>query len=179
MGDEPAKEKLILINNQLLNSNPKGKVIYRNLPDGNYDIQIKNSGAWYGDSKRIDLKQDTTVNIPLIQIGKINGSLSFSSNKFSVSANSSLGAITITAINKNGKAFETKTDSKGFFIFFLPEDTYTLLIKKDDLNPQTECMDNEQTITVDKNKPKEVSFRIQAKQMIIETKKFFSSSPQK
>jgi hypothetical protein len=176
--DIPLSNQMIKVNDAILITRPDGKAIYKDLPDSTqYEINIPTTQGWYTPQQSILMRQDERLDIPLQRTGKVNGSLTFISDEFSYAVDKRLGGITIMAKGKNGKSFETKTNDKGLFLFYLPDDTYTLYIRKDILSSrEMECINNEQGITVSTDQPALINFILQARQRKIETKKFRSGS---
>jgi len=132
-GDEPLPESNLQIGNQILITNQKGEVYYRNIPTGKYLIdlsQINNIRGWVaknGFKQPVEVNNNETVYIPFKESKYLSGGLNIVRDEYS-KGSFNPSNIRITAINSKGDVFYTLTNQKGEFFLNLPADTYIIQI---------------------------------------------------
>jgi len=175
--DSVAAGQQITINNVAFLTDKNGKVLYKNLPLGAYNINNTKNSQWYSDGLTVLLnKKKLRVQIPMHKIGMVEGSVSYRYTRFSYEVNRQKQGITVKAIDKKGRIFTTLTDSYGHFTLYLPASEYTLFIDGTYLPNEIECIQNKNVLQVTPDSRKAVDFVLHVKDRKIETKKFYSTS---
>lgn len=131
-GDEPLSNATILINGKAFISDADGKVAYRNISKGVYDIDLTLSAqkSWVprlAYKQSIDVTKETNVYIPYKKTSFFTGKVIL--NKAQNSKKTfSINNIKIIAVNSTGETFTTLTTQDGSFSFSIPEDRYEVRI---------------------------------------------------
>lgn len=131
-GDEPLSDAIIRINGKAFISDADGKVAYRNVSKGVYNVDLTLSArkSWIPRSaykQSIDVTKETNIYIPFKKTsfftGKVILNKATNSNK-----TFSINNIKIMAVNSTGETFTTLTTVNGSFSFSVPEDRYEVRI---------------------------------------------------
>lgn len=131
-GDEPLPDATIRINGKSFISDADGKVAYRNVSKGVYDVDLTLSAqkSWIPRSayrQSIDVTKETNVYIPFKKTSFFTGKVIL--NKAPNSQKTfSINNIKIMAVNSKGETFTTLTTENGSFSFSVPEDRYEVRI---------------------------------------------------
>lgn len=154
-----------------------GKIIYKNLPKGNYAISVLKSGRWHADNQNILLdSRKLTVQIPMHKTGTVEGNLTYDFTQYSYELNRQKQGLTIKATDENGNTVATMTDDYGHYLFYLPAGHYSISLNLGDLPAEIQCDNNGKEVQVTANSYTSVNFVLHVKERHIETKKFYSSS---
>lgn len=154
-----------------------GRIVYRNLPKGDYSVSVLKTGKWYGDAQNILLdSKKLTVQIPLHKTGTIEGNVTYNATQYSYELNRQKQGVAIKATDENGNVVATMTDDYGHFVFYLPTGHYSLSVNMSDLPGEVECENNGKDVQVTPDSYTSVNFILRVKERHIETKKFYSSS---
>lgn len=131
-GDEVLPGATVRINGKSFISDEKGKISYKNVSRGIYDLDLTSSALknWAPRStyrQSVQVNKETNIFIPFKKIAYFTGKVTLkkavnSAKTFSVSN------IKIIAVNSKGKTFTTLTTENGSFSFSLPEDRYEVRI---------------------------------------------------
>lgn len=175
-GDSLAAGQTVDVDQSLFLSDQKATVIYKHVPPRYYTISVPFSKGWYCPEQRIYVDKNMTVEIPLQKTGTIEGSISFSSTQRSFEISQNRAGILITATDKEGHSYQTKTNEAGGFIFFLPVGKYTVAVQM--AREEIICENNFQEISLDTHSKNMVGFTLKIKDRKIETKKFKSRNLQ-
>ncbi len=131
-GDEVLPGATIRINGKSFISDEKGKISYRNVSRGIYDLDLTMSAqkSWVPRSafrQSVEVKKETNVFIPFKKTAFFTGRVIV--NRASNSTKTfSLENIKIMAISSKGETFTTLTTQNGSFSFSVPEDRYEVRI---------------------------------------------------
>ena len=131
-GDEVLPGATVRINGKSFISDEKGKISYKNVSRGIYDLDLTSSALknWAPRStyrQSVQVNKETNIFIPFKKIAYFTGKVTLkkavnSAKTFSVSN------IKIIAVNSKGETFTTLTTENGSFSFSLPEDRYEVRI---------------------------------------------------
>lgn len=131
-GDEVLPGATIRINGKSFISDEKGKISYRNVSRGVYDLDLTMSAqkSWVPRSafrQSVEVKKETNVFIPFKKTAFFTGRVIV--NRASNSTKTfSLENIKIMAVSSKGETFTTLTTQNGSFSFSVPEDRYEVRI---------------------------------------------------
>lgn len=175
--DSVAKGYMGSINKVLFVTDKEGRIAYNRLPDGEYNIYFPTQKGWYGPDQFVVVKgkEENELQVALRQTGTISGGISYEFNELlSVGTTKDLAGQTITATDKEGKTFETKTDDNGSYVIYLPTGSYTITVNN--LPAQIEVIpsgEHKQPLEVRSGQSiDKVDFLLKVKQRKIEVKKF-------
>lgn len=107
-------------------SDPKGRILMENIPDGNYQLHhamLKNTDQLffaYGDVQEVILNGNFQVNVPLIESYKINGKVGLDRDPNSRRGLIDLTDIRVTATTQNGDTYFGLTDKYGNYTINIP-----------------------------------------------------------
>ena len=177
--DSLAIGQQVSINQTRLLTDKNGRVLYRNLPSGSYNIGNMRSDRWYSVSQVVVLtRKKQTLSIPLHKIGMVEGNVRYSYSKFSYEVNRQKQGLTIKAVDNKGTVYTTLTDDYGHYILYLPTGLYSVYVDPSYLPSEVECAENtaSRNFQVQSSSLRTVDFTLHVKERKIETKKFFSAS---
>ena len=175
VGEPFAMNTIVRINNELFTTDGVGKIYYNNVPGGDYTISIVQSAGYIGESTTVFVTGKTNLQIPLHKMGVLKGSILLQKQEFSYETDEAINNIRIIATDKNGKNYYALTDDRGEFVFYLPENTYTIQINTGSMPQQYELLDASKTIAVNNGYNAPVVFRVMVKRRQINIKKFSSN----
>lgn len=175
-GDSVSADNWVYINRTLFGTDSKGRLVYRKLPDGMYNVNLPTRSGWYAADQEIllDKKSKKDIEIALQQTGTLAGRISFEESEdseltFSIHKNKAIQTIVATA--SDGKSVITKTNDDGQYILYLPAGQYHIAII--DLPAQVESTNNNQEVTITSGKTvSDINFNLRVKQRKVEVKKF-------
>ena len=130
-----------------------GKIIYKNLPKGEYKISIvpltEQAGFFAGSEKTISLTSDQSVAIPLNEGSHLTGVLAVQRDMVAADYDRKIdiSRIRVTATDSLGKTYSTLTDSEGRFTLRLPVGVYAISINESALPDNFELQ--QKTIVVE------------------------------
>ncbi|HEY9113526.1 MAG TPA: hypothetical protein VIN10_02425 [Bacteroidales bacterium] len=112
-------------------SNERGTVIYNQIPQGFYELEINpltDVGEYFyvnKTNKEIDIVKNMTIYIPFQKAAKIEGMVDVKRSKFirDGSGKINLANIKVTAYNNTGNSYSSFTRNDGSFVIFVPGDT--------------------------------------------------------
>jgi len=179
-GDAVARGQIVYINGVAFISDKEGRVVYKNLPDGEYRISVGNQAQWYAPEQRILLnKKKVKTEVALYKTGTLKGVVNYSYNEYSYEVEKNKGGIVILATDENGFTSTVKTTDNGQFVFYLPTGSYTVKIAEGELPDEITCTNNDQRFTISQDNPQGLIFDLLLKTRKIESKKFISKSLKK
>lgn len=131
-GDEVLPDATIRINGKSFISDEKGKVSYRNVTRGTYDLDLTLSAqkSWIPRStyrQSVDVSKTTQVYIPFKKTAFFTGKVILN-KALNSQKNFSINNIKIMAVSTKGETFTTLTTENGSFSFSIPEDRYEVRI---------------------------------------------------
>ena len=170
----PAINQLVLIDGKAFRTNDKGILKYRSLPSGSYVIKVASTNQWYANAVTATINKDTKISIGLNKTTSIKGFLSYSSTEKSFEIARKKAGFSIIAVADNGTLFTTKTDENGNFLLYVPKGSYTVSLEKSGVSPYVEVDNNNQIVTTELDKTKEIKFTFIIKEKRVETRKFSS-----
>jgi len=139
LGEETAKDYLINISNIAFKTNAEGRIIYKNIPFGKYDLKQVIQEGWYYDEKTFDINAyHHDLMIPLHQSGTLQGRIKYEFDaKTAVSFQPRGSGIVLNIYQNDALIQRIITNDNGDFIAFLPTGTYTVSINEASLPSQT------------------------------------------
>jgi hypothetical protein len=174
--DEIGIGQTLYINGEVFRTNADGKVVYRKIPAGTYQVRFNSFTGWYARDMEIEVVDDTQVNIGLNKMTTIRGSLGYSSTILSYDIKETLGGLSILAVSKTGETYSTRTDSRGSFVLFVPKGEYTVSLIPPGNMEHVEVTDNGQAIETNPETPIEIKFNVKVKEKRVEYKSFSSTN---
>ncbi len=108
-------------------SNPDGVITYKNLPEGKYIINLlplenlKDLYILNGDVQEIDVSEDKTRMIPLVESFKIQGKIVINRDENSSEGKVDIEGIRVTAVSPDGDTYAVLSDKFGYFILSIPQ----------------------------------------------------------
>lgn len=138
-GDEVLPGATVRINGKSFISDDKGKISYKNVTRGVYDLDLTSSALrnWAPRSsyrQSVDINEETNIFIPFKKIAYFTGKVTVN-RALNSTKTFSLSNIKIMAVNSKGETFSTLTTENGAFTFSLPEDRYEVRIFSSGFDP--------------------------------------------
>lgn len=174
-GDSLAPGKSILVDNSLFLTDSEGVMEYQQLPYGHYTIQIPVEQGWYAPTQVYLLDQRKGVlQIPLARSGTLTGQLVFDFDpRLSLSTDTDLEGYTIIARSNTGQVTQTRTNTHGEFMLFLPEGSFTISINEQEFPEHVYTEVNTLSIDVEAAKLNKLpDFVLKVRERTIEVKRF-------
>lgn len=174
-GDSLAPGKSILVDNSLFLTDSEGVMLYKKLPYGHYTIQTPVEQGWYAPTQVYLLDQRKNVlYIPLARSGTLTGQVVFDFDpRLSLSADIDLEGYTITARSHTGQVTQTRTNTQGEFMLFLPEGSFTVSINELEFPEHVYTEEKELSIDVEAAKLNKIpNFVLKVRERTIEVKRF-------
>jgi len=141
MGEKPAHDYIININNIALKTTEDGTALYKNVPFGKFSLKQFIQQGWYYDE--YDFTVDSysyPLNIPLHQNGTVQGKIFFDYNsKTALDFEHRASSVAFKIIKQNDTVQTIGSDDEGKFNSFLPTGTYTIAIDESTLPANTYC----------------------------------------
>lgn len=116
-------------------TNHEGKVIYENLSQGYYQIQLENigrdQGKFFPDQNEfiIHLTGDDKVYVPYLERNRIFGQVIMNRSRLSTLGRIEVSNIKISAVDSKGRETSTLSDANGHFEMYVPSvDSYIVSI---------------------------------------------------
>ncbi|WP_286883874.1 MULTISPECIES: MSCRAMM family protein [Sphingobacterium] len=127
--DEPFVESvLIRIGKEAAITDAKGRVKFVEMEAGSFSIQAENNQGWISQGpSTVVLTKNKSVDIPLIKTKSARGKIQLIATKY-LESKPDLSGIRITAIDRQGKKYNTLTNEDGAYIFYLPVGFYKLTV---------------------------------------------------
>jgi hypothetical protein len=120
---------LVKINGEVALTNSKGIVQFDNMKKEAYKVSITNTKGWsLPEPTEVFLDKNKQIHVALVKTQALNGCIKVKSDKY-MKDDIQLAGIRITAADENGRLYQTMTDGKGDFCFFLPRNKYTVYIE--------------------------------------------------
>lgn len=156
--DLVASDRIITINNTSFVSQKDGKVIYKRVPYGDYDVTTSGK-KWYAPDFTLSVDQKKVKHyLALQETGTIVGKIQYDfDNIKSVEVKPIFSGISIVLKNQNGLEFRTRTNEKGSFLINLPRGKYNVIIAAESLQENVFFEDAIQQIEVKANERKELN----------------------
>lgn len=167
-----ADRKIVYINNKPFITDTNGKVSYKKIPHGTYEIRLQNDKEWLSEAVTIKIDKDTSYEMLYNKTATINGYLDFEESKNSYEIKKDKGGFRIDVKNAAGKIYKTYTDDSGRYIIYVPEGIYTISLYNHLSDSQTEIKNNNLEITTSIDTPINQNFIINIKEKKTEIKKF-------
>lgn len=169
-----AANKIVFVNNKPFITDENGKIKYKKIPIGTYEIRLQNDNQWLSEPIVLNVDKDTEKEIFYNKTTTIHGYLLFDETKNSFDIKKEKGAFRIDLVNENGNVYKTYTDDSGRYMIYVPEGIYTISIFNHLPNTQTEVIKNNIQITTEIDKPITQDFIIKIKEKKSDVKKFNS-----
>jgi hypothetical protein len=169
-GEEPATGIRVSVNNNVAQSNDKGKVTYLNASSGWHQVVIVDSKGWSSSmDNNICIKKNTRLTIPLTRNSQLTGRIQPAKQKYQQKS-VSLEGIRITATNAQNKTFYTLTDEQGNFSLSVPANSYTIYTIA---NTDTYTISNASQLVTVTTKPAEpVIFNLTERSQKVDVRRF-------
>ncbi|MGB4400663.1 MAG: hypothetical protein WBJ10_14920 [Daejeonella sp.] len=131
-GDEVLPGATIRINGKSFISDEKGKIFYRNVSRGVYDLDLTLSAqkSWVPRTafrQSVEVNKETNIFIPFKKTAFFTGKV-IVNRALNSTKTFSLENIKIMAVSSKGETFTTLTTQNGSFSFSVPEDRYEVRI---------------------------------------------------
>ncbi|AZB29603.1 hypothetical protein [Chryseobacterium balustinum] len=141
MGEKPANDYIVNINNTALKTTTDGIAMYKNVPFGKYKLKQHIQQGWYYDEYDFNVDSYTyLLNIPLHQNGTLLGNISFDYNtKTAVEFEHRASSVAFKILKGNEIVQKLESDDQGKITSFLPTGSYTIFIDTSTLPPNTYC----------------------------------------
>lgn len=155
--DEPfATDMVVKINNKTAFTDQRGQVEFRELPAGNYTVELINNKGWNASLPlSIVLEKNKAIEVPLIRSTILEGKLIIVGKNYQ-NTRPVLSGIRIKAMDVQGKEHQTLTDVDGQYTFYLPPGTYQVSIGTEGMpftienaKENVELLDNQERYTID------------------------------
>ena len=169
-----AAKKIVFINNKPFITDENGKVRYKKIPVGNYEIRLQNDNEWLSEPIVVNLKTNSEQEIFYNKTTTISGYLNFEEGKNPYDVVKDKGAYRIEVTNANGKVYKTYTDDSGRYTIYVPEGVYNISLVNHLSNTQTQVIENDIEIVTEVSKPIQQDFIIKINDKKTEVKKFNS-----
>lgn len=169
-GEKPATGIRVSVNNNIAQSNDKGKITYHNTPSGWHQVVIVDSKGWSSTmNDNICIKKNTRLTIPLTRNSQLTGRIQPAKQKYQQKS-VSLEGIRITATNAQNKTYFTLTDEQGNFSLSVPASSYTIYTIA---NTDTYTISNaSQLVTVTAKQAEPVIFNLTDRSQKVEVRRF-------
>lgn len=130
-GEDQAASILVRIGKEVVITDEKGRAEFVGVQPGSYTIQVENSQGWVAQGAvTVVITKNKAIEIPLTKTKKLTGKLQLASNKY-MTARPDLSGISIYAVDRNGRKYNTLTNDEGEYIFYLPVGVYTINVVTD------------------------------------------------
>lgn len=176
-GDEVAPNYLTTFNIQSFLTDEKGKITYKSVPFGKYDIRPIVQEGWYPALSSINVDSySKKIDIPLHKNGTLIAKIEYNfDEKKVVQFDPVMGGI-VFLIMQNGKLIQkVNTDADGNFTVFLPTGTYDIVMQEKSLPQNAYCENTVASVFIESGKVIKLdSFIILVKQKTINVRKFGS-----
>ncbi|WP_448137088.1 MSCRAMM family protein [Sphingobacterium siyangense] len=122
---------LIRIGKEAAITDGKGRVKFVDMEAGSFSIQTENHQGWVSQGpSTVVLTRNQSMDIPLIKTKTAKGKIQLIATKY-LESKPDLSGIRITAIDRQGKKYNTLTNEEGAYIFYLPVGFYKLVVESE------------------------------------------------
>lgn len=141
-GEELEKDVIVRVNGESLMTDEEGKVLFRDLPRGEYAVStqlLTNSEGWFKSTDlSVDLVRSKVMYIPLKRGSQINGSIILQKAQFSALGENGmdLSGIRVTAVDNMGNTYSGLTSQSGEFRLYVPFGNYTVSVNESAVDDQ-------------------------------------------
>jgi len=119
---------LVKINNDAALTNSKGEVTFSDMKKEAYVASVTNTKGWsLQEPTSVFVDKNKRVEVPLVKTQALNGCVKPLASKY-LNAQFALAGIRVTAVDAGGRKYQTLTDDRGGFCFYLPRNNYTVYI---------------------------------------------------
>lgn len=120
---------LVKINNEAALTNSKGEVTFTDMKKEAYVASVTNTKGWsLQEPTSVFLDKNKRIEVPLVKTQALNGCVKPVASKY-LNAQSAPAGIRVTAIDAGGRKYQTLTDDRGEFCFYLPRNNYTVYVE--------------------------------------------------
>ena len=133
-----------------------------------------NKEGWYTQKQRITINEDRQLTIGLQKTATIKGAVEIRSNEKSYDVFKKVSGLSIQALSETAEVYNTKTDSEGSFLLYLPKGNYRVTLEKTGLSNYFTILNNNQRVEAVINEIKIIEFIIEVKEKRLEIQKFTS-----
>ena len=120
---------LVKINNNVALTNSKGEVSFIDMKKEAYIASVTNTKGWsLQEPTSVFLDKTKRLEVPLVKTQALNGCVKPVASKY-LNAQLVLAGIRVTAVDAGGHKYQTLTDDRGEFCFYLPRNNYTVYIE--------------------------------------------------
>jgi len=171
--DEPLVSGILVkLAKEVARTDARGEVSFRNLPVGNYLVQIVNDQGWSvpGGSTDLVVTRNQRQEIPLIRTKILKGKLQVIAREYQDSK-PSLSGIRIDAVDEHGRNYKTLSDAEGNYALYLPVSNYQVYINTDGM--PFEIVNNNNQIEIgDDSQIYQLDFQYQDNRRKVDVKRF-------
>lgn len=151
-------------------TNAHGKVRFTGVKNKAYIVSIVNSKGWNMlQPIEVLLNKNKKLEIPLVKTGRLAGSLNYIADKYT-QGTIELAGIRVKAVTGNGNVYDTITNERGLFSFYLPENKYTVYIDTEDM--PFSITDQKKVVEIKRNTVARLVFDYKSKHQKVEVIKF-------
>jgi hypothetical protein len=176
-GEEFVSNARISVNNDLVMSNSKGEILFKNTDDNTFTIdfsQVSGLAGWMpkqGFRQTFKPNKDQKVYfIPFTRSNILNGNITLIHDEQS-SVTMSLDGIRIIAVASTGEVYNTLTGKDGEFSFNLPAGNYIVSINQAVLNENFHIAEPSKSVDLINNDQLHVQFEIRQKKRVMNIRK--------
>lgn len=120
---------LVKINNEVALTNSRGEVTFSDMKKDEYSVTVTNTRGWsLQEPTAVFLDRNKKMEVPMVKTQALTGCLKPVASKY-LSDQPSLAGIRVTATDANGIKHQTMTDGNGAFCFYLPRNSYTVVVE--------------------------------------------------
>lgn len=128
-GEAFAAGVLVKINNEVALTNSNGEVTFSDMKKEAYVASVTNTKGWsLQEPTSIFLDKNKRIEVPLVKTQALNGCVKPVASKYQ-NTQFALAGIRVTAVDGGGRKYQTLTDDRGEFCFYLPRNNYTVYIE--------------------------------------------------
>jgi len=128
-GEAAVAGVLVKINGEVALTNSLGIAEFENMKKEAYKVSITNTKGWsLPEPTEVFLDKNKKLEIALVKTQALNGSIKIMKDKYA-SSKPEIAGIRINAMDENGQVYQTLTDDKGLFCFYLPRNKYKVYIE--------------------------------------------------
>jgi hypothetical protein len=175
LGDIPAVGYYINLNNTSFITDLEGKFTYKRVPYGVYKIRSSSNKGWFNNNLDVEVSQlNTTIEVPLQQMGSISGKIQYLLNeKTPVDFLPKREGITLKISQGKNFVRRVTTNSEGDFSTFLPKGNYQIELEESSLQKDVSSTKTIQYFTVSSGTIYKIpTFELEVKQRRVNVKKF-------
>lgn len=171
-GEQPARNVMVRINQEVFITGPDGKITFKDMPSGRARISILPSGGYFASDSLIYVNGKTNLQIPLHRMGVIQGRVMLDKEGMSYNTDESVAAIGIMAKDPSGKRFVAHTNENGVFMLYVPSNTYTIAVDAGSLPEKYQYIETPRQVVLSNDKAVEIGLHVQVQKRPVKVTRF-------